>query len=66
MPTALKEKQDSTNNVTGLFIKQIKMKDNRALITLSDENDFRTQSGDFNVKDEVTGEFKELWNSAQL
>ena len=63
MPTALKEKQDSTNNVTGLFIKQIKMKDNRALITLSDENDFRVQDGSFNAKDEVTEDFKKIWKS---
>lgn len=65
MTAVLKEKEETTNNTTGLFIKQIKMtKENRALITLSDDNDFRTQDGTFNVKDEVTGEFKELWNSA--
>jgi hypothetical protein len=64
MPTALKEKQDSTNNVTGLFIKQITMKENKAMIKLLDENDFKVQDINFNVKDEVTGEFKELWNSA--
>ena len=60
----LKEKEDTTNNVTGLFIKKIQMKDNRALISLNDDNDFRTQNGDFNVKDEVTEEFKTLWHNA--
>jgi len=60
----LKEKEETTGKTTGLFIKQIKMKDNRALITLSDDNDFRTQNGDFNVKDEVTEEFKTLWHNA--
>lgn len=61
----LKEKSETSNNVTGLFIKQIKMKDNRALISLSDDNDFRTQNGDFCVKDEVTEDFKKLWDSAK-
>lgn len=60
----LKEKQDTTNNVTGLFIKKIQMKDNRALISLNDDNDFRTHNGDFNVKYEVTEEFKTLWHNA--
>lgn len=65
MTTALKERKETTNSTTGLQIKQIKMKNNRAIITLSDENDFRIQDASFNVKDEVTGEFKELWNSAK-
>lgn len=63
--TNLKEKTDTPNNVTGLFIKQIKMQENRALIKLSDEDDFKSQTGDFVVKDEVTEEFKTLWNSAK-
>lgn len=63
--TNLKEKEETTNGFKGLLIKQIKMKDNRALITLNDENDFRTQDGTFNVKDEVTEEFKNLWESAK-
>lgn len=61
----LKEKEENTNNTTGLYIKQITMKENRALISLYDENDFRTQDGNFNVKDEVTEDFKELWDSAK-
>ena len=58
------EKEETTNNVTGVFIKKIQMKDNRALISLNDDNDFRTHNGDFNVKDEVTEEFKTLWHNA--
>ena len=48
-----KEKDETTNNVTGLFIKQIKMQENKALIKLSDEDEFKKQNGDFAVKDEV-------------
>lgn len=61
----LKEKEETTNNVTGLFIKQIKMQENKALIKLSDEDDFKKQNGDFAVKDEVTEEFKNTWDSAK-
>lgn len=63
--TNLKEKEESTNKTTGLYIKQITMKENRAVISLYDENDFRTQDGNFNVKDEVTEDFKTLWDSAK-
>lgn len=60
-----KTKEETTNNFKGLLIKQIKMKENRALISLSDDDDFKTQNGDFNVKDEVTEDFKKLWDSAK-
>ncbi len=59
------EKEENTNGFKGLLIKRITMKENRALISLSDDDDFKTQNGDFNVKDEVTEEFKTLWDSAK-
>lgn len=61
----LKEKEETTNNVTGMFIKKIQMQDNKALIVLSDEDEFKKQNGNFAVKDEVTEEFKNLWDSAK-
>lgn len=62
----LKEKEETTNSVTGLFIKKIKMQENKALIKLSDEDEFKKQNGDFAVKDEVTEDFKKCWDSAKV
>lgn len=60
-----KSKEETTNGFKGLLIKKIKMEKNRALISLIDDDDFKTQNGDFNVKDEVTEDFKKLWDSAK-
>ncbi len=61
----LKEKEETTNNVTGLFIEKIQIKENRALITLKNDDDKAYQAGNVNMKGEITQEFADKWNLAK-
>lgn len=63
--TNLKEKEETTNNVTGLFIEKIQIKENRALITLKNDDDKAYQVGNVNMKGEITQEFADKWETAK-
>ena len=65
MTTNLKEKEKSNNKVTGLFIKQIKIVDNRALIKLENDDDTAFQNGNVNMKGEICKDFADKWESCK-
>lgn len=65
MATNLKEKEKSNNKVTGLFIKQIKIVDNRALISLENDDEKAFQNGNVNMKGEITQEFADKWEACK-
>ena len=65
MTANLKEKEETTNKVTGLFIKQIKIVNNRALIQLENDDDTAFQNGNVNMKGEICKEFADKWDACK-
>jgi hypothetical protein len=60
----LKEKEENTTKTTGLYITKIKFKENKAVINYRDEQDLSLKEGTYTGKDEVTEEFKNLFQKA--
>lgn len=60
----LKEKEESTQKTTGLYITKIKFKENKAVINYRDEQDLSLKEGVYSGKDETTEEFKFLFQQA--
>ena len=65
MATNLKEKENYTINSSDFLITKITMKNNKAIIECSNEDDFRTNDFKFKVKDEITENFKTLWDEVK-
>ena len=65
MTTNLKEKEDYFFNPTEYLIKKITMKANRAIIEYSNDDEFKTNECKFKVKDDITENFKILWNEVK-
>lgn len=60
----LKEKEDYTVKSSDFLIKKITMKENKAIIEYSTDDDFRVNESKFKVKDEITEDFKTIWQNA--
>lgn len=60
----LKEKEDLTVKSSDFLIKKITMKENKAIIEYSTDDDFRVNESKFKVKDEITEDFKTIWQNA--
>lgn len=60
--TNLKERQDTPILKGEMFIESIQLKEDRAIIKFAADDEFKTTKSTYNVKDEVTRKFKQLWN----
>lgn len=60
--TATKEKEQTTNEVKGMFIQKIQLKEGRGIIIYSNDTDNALNAGTFTGKDECTEEFKVLFS----
>jgi len=63
--TAIKEKEENTNKVKGMFINKIQIKDGRGIIQFNNDNDTSTSEGIYTGKDECTEEFQKLFQSTK-
>lgn len=62
--SSLKEKEENTTKTTGLYITKIKLKENKAVINYRDDQDLSLKEGVYTGKDEVTEEFRNLFQEA--
>lgn len=60
----LKEKEENTTKTTGLYITKIKFKENKAIINFKDDQDLSLKEGVYTGKDEVTEDFKNVFQQA--
>lgn len=60
----LKEKEENTTKTTGLYITKIKFKENKAIINFKDEQKLSLKEGVYTGKDEVTEDFKNVFQQA--
>ena len=63
--TATKEKEQTTNEVKGMFIQKIQLKEGRGIIIYSNDTDNALNAGTFTGKDECTEEFKNLFQNTK-
>lgn len=61
----LKEKEENSTKVTGLYLTKIQIKDNRAIIEYKEDKDLNKNEGTFTGLDDCTEEFLKLFQDAK-
>lgn len=63
--TNLKAKEETSNLYKGLLIEKIKIDNNRAIITLKNDDEKASQKGEVKMRGDISADFKNIWNRAK-